>query len=847
MVNVMVDKLRGTQSAARGSRFVNLSTPPQTIIPGASEGWLLNILLRDYKESVISTGRRTKKAARGTEGCSRNRESAIRCGSLGNSACDTGDTSQSQPSRGQHGADGGRSCRTVPKVVVMGSSTASETTINTSTDSANTMLTMVTTTDGEQPDDSFDLIDVPGEMSPPTTAPSQSSIPPVGHRRHSDDTLGGNHNSSPTSPTSPISVAAPIAANQTTPPLPPLPSSPMSPLCAFDGTEIAAGPSNRCMRMKLDSGQQDGNNKTTSTGTSINQGHSEGTATLPPLTSIVTTHHETTRFTFGGSGRTPPLPDLRAADFFSTPVRGSVDAGQPDSVDTRSSIRNLVAAQEKHNARVGYQIDYAAGGGKVNSIQVNAAEKGTIEHKRSQKRPNINVTTNPLDISLISAAQPCNTQGCNVQNNASTKSRGRSAGGSGGSKRSTQATIVVQQPSLSLDAPAATILLHPDADARRREENMRQLLDVANTLTLQEIHDFEMRYGSPHHSRSQSVKAPGSRSSGRPNYLCLPQQRSRVASMPNTGVEEEYYRLRHFSITGKGVVNRGDSLKSRRSRSNNSMASSNSSTEHLTASYPGSARNSAAGSLASSRESSASQGPAPYRVLMLGAPAVGKSSLVSQFMTSEYLHAYDTSIDDESGEKTVSVLLAGEESELTFIDHSCAEMTPENCISTYEPHAYCVVYSTTDRASVRVAEEVLQSLWRSDHVSARAVILVGNKVDLVRSRLVSTEEGKSMATSYDCKFIETSVGINHNVDELLVGLLTQIRLKLENPERTREMFRKRSRKNRSKSPLGSCSENNSPKKYRGSRTSTSLKVRNLLDKVWARDSKSKSCENLHVL
>lgn len=50
----------------------------------------------------------------------------------------------------------------------------------------------------------------------------------------------------------------------------------------------------------------------------------------------------------------------------------------------------------------------------------------------------------------------------------------------------------------------------------------------------------------------------------------------RVASMPNTGVEEEYYRLRHFSITGKGVINRGDSLKTKRSRSNNSVASSNS-------------------------------------------------------------------------------------------------------------------------------------------------------------------------------------------------------------------------------------------------------------------------------
>ena len=41
-----------------------------------------------------------------------------------------------------------------------------------------------------------------------------------------------------------------------------------------------------------------------------------------------------------------------------------------------------------------------------------------------------------------------------------------------------------------------------------------------------------------------------------------------------------------------------------------------------------------------------------------------------------------------------------------------------------------------------MAEEVLQTLWRSDYVSARAVILVGNKVDLVRSRLVSTEGKK---------------------------------------------------------------------------------------------------------
>ena len=62
-------------------------------------------------------------------------------------------------------------------------------------------------------------------------------------------------------------------------------------------------------------------------------------------------------------------------------------------------------------------------------------------------------------------------------------------------------------------------------------------------------------------------------------------------------------------------------------------------------SYPGSARTSATASLASSRESSTSNpGPTGYKVVMLGSAGVGKSSLINQFMTSEYLHAYDTSL-----------------------------------------------------------------------------------------------------------------------------------------------------------------------------------------------------------
>ena len=93
-------------------------------------------------------------------------------------------------------------------------------------------------------------------------------------------------------------------------------------------------------------------------------------------------------------------------------------------------------------------------------------------------------------------------------------------------------------------------------------------------------------------------------------------------------------------------------------------------------------------------------------------------------------------------------------------------------------------------------------------------------------------EGKQLATSRECKFIETSSGIQHNVDELLVGILKQIRL--------RELRDRKLRRQGSKGkPVA---------KLHGSKTALSLNLaRDILHKMCLNDSKSKSCENLHVL
>lgn len=324
------------------------------------------------------------------------------------------------------------------------------------------------------------------------------------------------------------------------------------------------------------------------------------------------------------------------------------------------------------------------------------------------------------------------------------------------------------------------------------------------------------------------------------NFLELPVPdhiRPRVHSLPekayNPRAGDDLYRLRAFSITHKGVVNRGDSIISRHSRSNTSVNSSrNSNVSGERSPFEGSCC-SGQGVAPDSTESDEIEEEIPkYRVVLLGDSGVGKTALVSQFMTSEYMNTYDASLDDEFGEKTVSILLDGEESEMVFIDHPHVEMSVENSLSTYEPHACIVVYSIVSPASFEVAGEILNYLWREHYTQERSVIVVGNKSDLERSRTISSNKGKLLATSRECKFIETSSGMQHNVDELLVGVLKQIRLR-----ETRDKKLKRQ---------GSKARNLS--KLHGSKTALSLNLaREILNKICLNDSKSKSCENLHVL
>ena len=79
-------------------------------------------------------------------------------------------------------------------------------------------------------------------------------------------------------------------------------------------------------------------------------------------------------------------------------------------------------------------------------------------------------------------------------------------------------------------------------------------------------------------------------------------------------------------------------------------------------------------------------------------------------------------------------------------------------MSRYRPDAYIVVMSVDDKSTLDQADRILAYLQMSGALEERAVVLVANKTDLVKSRAIKPMEGKQVAIHYNIKYIETSPG-----------------------------------------------------------------------------------------
>jgi len=267
------------------------------------------------------------------------------------------------------------------------------------------------------------------------------------------------------------------------------------------------------------------------------------------------------------------------------------------------------------------------------------------------------------------------------------------------------------------------------------------------------------KYQTKYQARRMSIKTPTASKDTTPKM-------SGNGSRNNSLVPNDLEVTRQFLATNKKVINRGDSFK-RRQRPVVDRA-------NVEINIHGSDDNII-------KEKVDKHPKKIYRVAFLGSGEVGKTSIIDQFMSSEHADVYEDMEDEISLDhpqvigRILTVDVNNDLAQLSLVEAN-ADIDVSEIVEEHNPDCYVLVYAVDDIESFESMKDILIWLSENNCLSGKSAILVGNKADLARTRVVDIGEGCDLAVQYGLKFTETSPGMGHHIDELLVGIVMQLRL-----------------------------------------------------------------------
>lgn len=165
-----------------------------------------------------------------------------------------------------------------------------------------------------------------------------------------------------------------------------------------------------------------------------------------------------------------------------------------------------------------------------------------------------------------------------------------------------------------------------------------------------------------------------------------------------------------------------------------------------------------------------------FKVVLLGDAAVGKTSLINQFVESSFNEDYKPTLGANIIRKDVSLDKLNLNVRLIIWDLAGQEkyrvvrsMYFQGC------QGALLVYDVTRYSTF----DSINSKWLRDfkkYVKKEgAYILIGNKSDLTDQRTVTEERGKKIAQKIKAShFIETSAKLGENIEEAFTLLVNQI-------------------------------------------------------------------------
>ncbi|XP_011875834.1 PREDICTED: GTP-binding protein Rheb homolog [Vollenhovia emeryi] len=164
--------------------------------------------------------------------------------------------------------------------------------------------------------------------------------------------------------------------------------------------------------------------------------------------------------------------------------------------------------------------------------------------------------------------------------------------------------------------------------------------------------------------------------------------------------------------------------------------------------------------------------PKQRKIAIMGYRSVGKSSLSIQFVEGQFVDSYDPTIENTF---TKNTRVNSQDYELKLVDTAGQdEYSIFPTQYSMDIHGYVLVYSITSKKSFEIVQIIYDKLLDITGKLHVPIVLVGNKTDLYVDRMVTTDEGKRLATSWNAAFLETSAKQNESVADIFHTLLKEI-------------------------------------------------------------------------
>ncbi|XP_058747039.1 ras-related protein Rab-2-B-like [Vicia villosa] len=169
-----------------------------------------------------------------------------------------------------------------------------------------------------------------------------------------------------------------------------------------------------------------------------------------------------------------------------------------------------------------------------------------------------------------------------------------------------------------------------------------------------------------------------------------------------------------------------------------------------------------------------------FKFIIIGDTGVGKSCLQLQFTDNRFQPVHDVTIGVEFGLRMITI--DSKPIKLQIGDTAGQEMFRSITRSYYRGAAGALlVYDITRRETFDHLATWLEDA-RQHASSSMIIMLIGNKSDLSKKRVVSTEEGEKFAKENGLIFMEVSAKSAKNVEEAFVKTAGAIYRKMKHGE-----------------------------------------------------------------